>query len=328
MKLLCSVLLSGVLSSQLRARFVEWKQTHDITYESSELEANRFQTWLENLEYVEEHNMLFAEGKTTFNLEMNHFADLTSEEFKEQMGIAPRAENIPPICTPAPASTTTPPAEMDWRPKGYVTEVKNQGRCGSCWAFSTVGSLEGAWFKAKNELVSLSEQNLVDCAGGEYGNHGCHGGLMDFGFTYIEKNGGIDTEASYPYTSGNGKEGVCQFDKKNVGATLTSCYNIARGSEADLEAAVGSIGPISVAIDAGHKSFQLYKSGVYVNPLCSSTKLDHGVLAVGYGTQAGSAFWTVKNSWSAAWGMDGYIMMAKDHRNMCGIATAASYPVV
>merc|ERR1712080_561654 len=150
---------------------------------------------------------------------------------------------------------------------GYVVGVKDQGHCGSCWAFSTVASLEGQWFKSKGKLVSLSEQNLVDCAGGEYGNHGCKGGLMELGFHYIKDNG-IDTEESYPYKSGEtDKEYKCAFSKDNIGATLTSCVDLKEGDEAELMAAVADIGPISVAIDAGHKSFQLYKSGIYHNPL-------------------------------------------------------------
>merc|ERR1712200_402778 len=148
--------------------------------------------------------------------------------------------------------------------EGYVTPVKNQERCGSCWAFSTTGSLEGQHFKASQKLVSLSEQNLVDCSKKE-GNKGCKGGLMDNGFKYAIKNGGIDTEESYRYKGVDGR------------------FDVKRGSEDALQQAIAEIGPISVAMDAGHMSFQHYRTGIYKEKQCSSIKLDHGVLAVGYG---------------------------------------------
>merc|ERR1711892_329758 len=183
---------------------------------------------------------------------------------------------------------------------------------------------EGAHFKATGTLVSLSEQNLVDCSKAE-GNMGCHGGLMDQGFTYIIKNGGTDTEDSYKYTA---KDGTCTFNADNVGATISTCFDVPQQSEADLETAVASIGPISVAIDAHLRSFQLYKQGISHDKHCSSTRLDHGVLAVGYNNDDSGKYWIVKNSWGETWGDQGYIHMIKDKKNACGIATVASYPVV
>merc|ERR1712007_289486 len=181
-------------------------------------------------------------------------------------------------------------------------------------AFSATGSLEGQHALKTGALVSLSEQNLVDCAKKE-GNHGCAGGLMDFAFKYVKDNKGIDTEASYPYTAKTGK--TCLYNATNSGANLTSWIDIPHKSEADLQKAVGSVGPISVAIDASRPTFHFYKKGVYHDHRCSSSRLDHGVLAVGYGSA------TQENG-----GMDGYIQMVRNERNACGIATQASYPVV
>jgi len=216
---------------------------------------------------------------------------------------------------------------VDWREKGYVTPVKNQERCGSCWAFSTTGSLEGQHFKKTQKLVSLSEQNLIDCSKKE-GNKGCQGGLMDNAFKYIIKNKGIDTEQSYPYTGQNGFR--CKFNEANVGATVSSFVDVKRGSESALAQAIAEIGPISVAMDAGHESFQHYRTGIYTERKCSSVKLDHGVLAVGYGSDAETSgnYWIVKNSWGTMWGDKGYFKLAKDDKNMCGLATQPSYPVV
>merc|ERR1712126_202122 len=288
----------------------------------------------ENLKRVALHNLEASIGKHTYTLAMNEYADLSGEEFlKVVLGSCfIHKRNSTGAATFLKSSFIAVPAKVDWRPKGFVTPVKNQKQCGSCWAFSTTGSLEGAHFNKTKKLVSLSEQNLVDCSS-KYGNHGCMGGLMDQAFKYIKENKGIDTEEAYPYTAKTGK--VCEFKSSDVGATLTSWVDIKKGSEDDLAAAVAHVGPISVGIDAAHPEFQMYKKGVYYNKKCSSIRLDHGVLAVGYG-QVGKPtedkrhkkFWIVKNSWGESWGNKGYINMARDANNMCGIATSASYPVV
>jgi len=289
-----------------------------------EQEHYRYQVFAQNLEYIRRHNEAADAGNHTYWLGINQFADMTNDEFRlymngyiQRMLPSGNAVHVPRL------AVQDLPAAVNWTAKGFVTPVKNQKQCGSCWAFSTTGSLEGAHFNSTKKLVSLSEQNLVDCSKKE-GNKGCQGGLMDNAFMYIKKKG-IDTEESYPY---KGRQGRCHYKKANVGATLTSWTDVKSGSEADLQSAVAEIGPISVAIDAGHQSFQLYKHGVYVEPKCSSKLLDHGVLATGYGTLDGKDYWLVKNSWSPKWGIDGYIMMARNHKNMCGIATQASYPIV
>ena len=218
-----------------------------------------------------------------------------------------------------------PPKSVDWRTSGFVTEVKDQGQCGSCWAFSAVAALEGQHFKQAKELVSLSEQNLVDCSG-KYGNEGCSGGLMDQAFEYIKENEGIDKETGYPY---EGIDNTCRFKRSEVGATDSGFVDIKSGDEEELINAIASIGPISVGIDASSIAFQFYSSGIYETEDCSPYDLDHGVTVVGYDSLGnGQDFYIVKNSWGKDWGQNGYILMRRNQNNMCGIATAASYPIV
>jgi len=312
---------------ELDQQWEDFKAKYMKQYDLGE-EENRRAVWESNYDFMENHNAAYEAGYETFSVGENEFNDLTNQEFVRMLNGLKMAEE--PSGNPLFASKQNDlPSEVDWRTKGFVTPVKNQKQCGSCWAFSTTGSLEAAHFNKTKKLVSLSEQNLVDCSSKE-GNHGCMGGLMDQAFKYVKENKGIDTEASYPYTAKTGKS--CLFNSSSVGATLTSWKDIRSGSEADLAAAVAQVGPISVAIDAGHPGFQMYKHGVYYSLLCSKTRLDHGVLAVGYDQKEFSGFtqkfWIVKNSWGESWGDQGYINMAKDMGNMCGIATQASYPVV
>ena len=205
-----------------------------------------------------------------------------------------------------------------------MTPVKNQGICGSCWAFSATGSLEGQYFRKNNKLVSLSEQNLIDCSK-EHGNNGCEGGFSNLGFDYIKENGGIETEESYPYYRTDEQE--CKFNEKSIAATCTGYMSIKTGDEENLKNAVATIGPIAVAIQVT-SSFVFYRSGVYYEPGCDPSKLNHAGLVVGYGNERGQDYWLVKNSWGENWGQDGYIKMARNKGNNCGIVSAASYPLV
>eukprot|EP00054_Salpingoeca_dolichothecata_P029135 m.226692 g.226692 ORF g.226692 m.226692 type:complete len:206 (-) comp26403_c1_seq11:20-637(-) len=203
-----------------------------------------------------------------------------------------------------------------------VTPVKDQGNCGSCYAFSATGALEGLHARKTGKLVSFSEQNIVDCSG-DQGNQGCNGGLPDNAFRYAQSAGGLDLESTYPYTSVQGK---CVFQPREAVGAPSSFVDVASKSETELQQAVGVVGPVSVGIDASHRSFQFYKSGLYNEPACSETDLDHAVLVVGYGDVEGQAAWLVKNSWGAAWGIGGYFWLPMGN-NACGIATQASYPM-
>jgi len=303
-----------------------FKSTYEKTYADVNEETTRRLIWEDHLALIASHNREHDLGLHTYTLGINKYADMSNEEFVRVLnGYKQSLANPSDVRTTFVAPNYVAlPDSVDWRTQGYVTPIKDQGQCGSCWAFSTTGSLEGQHFKSTGQLVSLSEQNLVDCSGAE-GNEGCDGGLMDNAFTYIKKNGGIDTESSYPYKAQDGK---CKFNKANIGATDTGFVDIKKGNETDLQVAVATVGPVSVAIDASHNSFQLYKSGIYNEKHCSTTQLDHGVLAVGYGTTAGKDFWIVKNSWGTGWGEQGYIQMSRNAKNQCGIATEASYPLV
>jgi len=312
------VLLAFVAVAAASVEFESFKATYGKTYTDAIEESNRRAIFSANSAMIANHN---AAGHS-YVLEMNQFGDLTNAEF-QRLHLAP-VMNISRKGESFVQGNEVDPTSVDWRSQGYVTPIKDQGQCGSCWAFSTTGSFEGAHFKSTGKLVSFSEQNLVDCSTKE-GNQGCNGGLMDNAFTYVIKNGGLDTEASYPYTA---RDGTCKYNPANSGGTLSKFVDVTAGSEAALQSAVATVGPVSVAIDASHNSFQFYKSGIYNEPLCSSKNLDHGVLAVGYGTSSGTNYWIVKNSWGTVWGNQGYIQMTKDKRNQCGIATAASYPIV
>jgi cathepsin L len=310
-------LVSAFTEKEYQSTFMNWMNEYGKTYAAEEFNY-RYNVFKFNMDYVNRWN---AVNNETI-LGLNVFADLSNSEY-QSLYLGTRFDASERLRKATPFTLTAPLADVvDWRTKGAVTAIKNQGQCGSCWSFSTTGSVEGVHFISSGTLVSLSEQNLMDCSTA-YGNHGCNGGLMDNAFRYIIANHGIDTEDSYPYTARNG---VCHFNTANIGATITSYKDVSAGSEDALASAVNTQ-PISVAIDASHMSFQLYKSGVYYEPACSPSRLDHGVLAVGYGSDGSSDYWIVKNSWGTVWGTQGYIQMSRNKNNNCGIATMSSYPL-
>ncbi|TVU16502.1 hypothetical protein EJB05_40070 [Eragrostis curvula] len=287
----------------------------------------RFRAFWDNLRFVDAHNS--RAGAHGYRLGLNRFADLTNAEFRAKyLGATPPTRSNANVTSDRYLhdGVESLPDSVDWRAKGAVAAVKNQGQCGSCWAFSAVGAVEGVNQIATSELVTLSEQQLVDCSKNGQ-NSGCNGGMMDDAFAFIARNGGIDTDEDYPYT---GRDGKCDLVKKaRRVVSIDGFEDVPRNDEMSLLKAVAHQ-PVTVAIEAGGREFQLYESGVFTGRC--GTSLDHGVVAVGYGTDEanGKDYWLVRNSWGADWGEAGYIRMERNvtsRAGKCGIAMEASYPV-
>jgi len=288
--------------------FAGFLKTHGKIYEGEEIQY-RFSVFKSSMDTIFEHN----QGNHSWTMGINQFSDLTPVEFeKMHLGYihrpgAPRNEE--PLLGMETAN------DIDWTTKGAVTPIKDQGQCGSCWAFSTTGSTEGANQISKGSLKSLSEQQLVDCSG-SYGNQGCNGGLMDNAFKYyLGKGKGAVLESDYPYT---GRDGSCRSGLTPA-VEISKYSDVPAKDESALKTAV-SQQPVSIAVDA--RKWQLYRSGIFSG--CSSlAQLDHGVLAVGYS----DSYWKVKNSWGTSWGESGFIRLTMG-QNECGLANAASWPTV
>ena len=304
--------------------FEEWTATNGVEYKTVTESNYRSYIYDQNIAKIEEHNA----GNHTWTMGVNKFADLTAEEFKARYTGGFISRHHAHGLRGQRVISTALPASVDWSAKGAVTPVKNQGQCGSCWSFSATGALEGAWFLNTTKLVSLSEQQLVDCSTAE-GNQGCNGGLMDYAFQYVIDNKGLTTEAAYPYTATG--PNTCAAKGKPVAVTITGFTDVTPNSETALLTAIVQQ-PVAVAVEADQNSFQLYSGGVMTQ--ACGTNLDHGVLAVGYGTDAtsGKDYYKIKNSWGADWGMAGYILLARGTYNgnqgQCGVQMDPSYPVV
>jgi len=316
----------------LKQTWNDWMKHFGKTYGSISEEYNRFGIFLENVQKIAMWN---TNSDNLASLRPNQFTDLTTDEFLEYVhgkkgkcysGQRPQF-TIGGKSSGGAKRVGTDPASVDWTTEGVVTPVKNQDQCGSCWAFSATGSIECNYAIANKVLNSLSEQQLVDCSIPE-GNLGCDGGEMDSAFTYVIKEGGLCSEAEYPYTASDGKckSSTCGT-KYNPIKTYT---DVTKKDETALEQAAVT-GCVSVAIEADQFAFQYYSSGILTGTC--GTNLDHGVLVVGYGTDGGQEYWKVKNSWGTDWGEDGYVLICKDcnkngNQGECGINDDPSYPVI
>ena len=303
--------------------FNTWVNTYHMKFDSKHHLYETMEKWIANDEYIHTIN---AEGRS-YTLGHNQFSGMDADDFRKYI-----QHNQLNITLPKDVyvSNETLPESVDWRNNNAVTPVKDQGQCGSCWAFSTTGSLEGMYAIQTGELVSFSEQQLVDCDNFKHGgkDHGCNGGLMDNAFAWINENNGLCSEESYPYISGSGATEKCQTTCDNLPNSQLQSWVDVQSSDEALMAAV-TLQPVSVAIEADQMDFQLYKSGVLTSD-CGTT-LDHGVLVIGYGTEGTEDYYLVKNSWGTSWGDEGYIKLGRgpqynDGEGQCGILLQASYP--
>ncbi|KAK9514360.1 hypothetical protein VZT92_027833 [Zoarces viviparus] len=322
--LLAASALSHLDEASLDAQWEDWKTTHRREYNGLDEEGIRRAIWEKNMRLIEAHNQEAALGIHSYELGMNHLGDMTSEEVSEKMtGLQVPMDSERSFTTGLEDAAFKLPKSIDYRNKGMVTPVKNQGSCGSCWAFSSAGALEGQMAKTTGTLLDLSPQNLVDCV---KENDGCGGGYMTNAFKYVQDNGGIDSEEAYPYV---GEDQPCRYNSSGMAAQCKGFKEITVGDEQALARALCKVGPISVGIDASLGTFQFYQRGIYYDRNCNKDDINHAVLAVGFGVNTkGKKFWIVKNSWGEQWGKQGYVMMARNRGNLCGIANLASYPIV
>jgi C1A family cysteine protease len=335
MKVIIALLLCICAAVALRTReadmqrFATFMREYGRNYGTVKEFNHRFETFRHNLNKIDQLNAQ-ANGMASYNV--TKFSDMTVEEFRKypcggRLGdLKPKKDFKINMGTLPEVDPTALPPSFDWTTKGAVTGVKDQGQCGSCWAFSVIGNMEGVWFLAGHTLTSLSEEQVVDCSNTDYG---CSGGWPFWAMTDMDGspyNGQIDTEAGYPYTAGNGASGTCQFSTSDVGAVEPAYKSYCNEqtntcTSAQIQQLLITYGPLSACLDA--TPMQSYTGGVDHPSDCDPTYIDHCITIVGYGVDSGNPFWKIKNSWGTSWGESGYYRLYRDDSNsgmgVCGI---------
>lgn len=292
-----------------------WKSKFKITL-TDEKEAQK--NFEENHKFILDHNL----SETTFKLAHNQYSHLNNMQYLNLLKGFKKPEKRLKVHYLHDENVQIP-SGVNWVSKGVVNEVQNQGQCGSCYAFSSTAAIESQVAINEKKLVKLSEQNAMDGSSNGYGNYGGNGGYMDNVFDYV-KDFGLGLESDYPYQA-KAYAGTL-YDVKNKAAGLTGYVDLPEGSEHALTVAIGSVGPVSIGIDASQRTFQFYSSGIYYDPRTSPKNIDHAVVAVGYGTVNNQDYYIVRNSWGSSWGQKGYVLMRRNMNNAAGIASMASYP--
>lgn len=337
--------------SSINDKFKNWINQYQIESNNEYHLSHIYFNWLANDKFIFESNA----RNLSYTLDHNAYSGMNSSEFSEFMGFRANQEYIakgsyknlrsfvPVISQDNIYDMDTLATSIDWRTKGVVGAIRNQKQCGSCWAFSGTSTLESAVAIKTGHLYDLSEQQSVSCAGLRYGNLGCNGGFYDGLWNYAKDNGGICSESSYPYTSGNGNTGNCIKECSPISETKVQSYvSVTPKSDSALLTAL-NVGTISIAIEADTKSFQLFKSGIYndyegcnsnsqTKGANSQPNIDHAVVLVGYGSQNGQDYYILRNSWDTTWGENGYMKIERGDKyapwGMCGLLYQPDYPVV
>jgi C1A family cysteine protease len=329
-----AAMVAAALAANARPRevyetaFAEHVNKYSLTFKNGQEFVQKLQTFADNMDAIEEHNS----KNLSYKMGVNKFSHMTLEEFRDSVHLGairpPALRSSNAVHEATPEALAAAPAAIDWVAQGKVTPVKNQGSCGSCWSFSATGAIEGAYLIKNGPFAStktgLSEQQLVSC---DTTDLGCNGGWMDDAFDWTAKNGGLCTEEAYPYASSTGTAPKCTTGCSVVAGTAPKSHTDVKAGDVNALTTAVAQQPVSIAIQANQAAFQSYTSGV-ITGRCGN-RLDHGVLAVGYGTWTdGTPYWKVKNSWGTDWGMDGYVLIEKSSADLCGVLDAASYPTL